>query len=277
MTFQGLTIGAGTPYIIQKISGLDAPQARDESLLRPADHGAVSYTSYLNRRTITIEGMVVGNGGPVTALLDSLKQAFAPLSSPADLVFKLPGVDPRRVQAKPLSVTSDWEYQNIGLAASFQVQLVCDDPRIYGTTQYQLVTTLPSAVGGFSFPLKFPLAFGTVQTGGYILANNAGNFETRPVFVLYGPVTNPVITNQTTGETLSFSITLADTDILYVDCYNRLVLIANSSLLQWSSRYSALVSRQWIHLQPGQNTIVYSASTGGANSRLWLVYYDTWI
>lgn len=58
--------------------------------------------------------------------------------------------------------------------------------------------TLASFIGGIEFPFSFPLMFGNV--GSKLTVENDGD-TVSPLFIdLMGPLTNPTITNNTTGE-----------------------------------------------------------------------------
>lgn len=58
--------------------------------------------------------------------------------------------------------------------------------------------TLASFIGGLALPFSFPLTFGNV--GSKLTVNNEGD-TVSPLFIdLMGPLTNPKITNVTTGE-----------------------------------------------------------------------------
>ena len=81
----------------------------------------------------------------------------------------------------------------------FQLALVSADPRAYTMTQYQRDSG--------------PLVNGTVE----IAVPNDGSIPTPPRLYVYGPITNPAITNLTTGETLTFAYTVAAGQFIDID------------------------------------------------------------
>ena len=98
---------------------------------------------------------------------------------------------------------------------------------------------------------------------------NAGNFETRPVITITGPITSPSIVLDG-ASTISFSnLTLASGDKLVIDTDSK------TSLLIGAYRASDISSAWWI-LQPGQHTVQLNGTAAGG-AVLQVVYQDAWI
>ena len=105
--------------------------------------------------------------------------------------------------------------------------------------------------------------------GGSITVTNAGNFETRPVITITGPITSPSIVLDG-ASTISFSnLTLASGDKLVIDTDSK------TSLLNGAYRASDISSVWWI-LQPGQHTVQLNGTAAGG-AVLQVVYQDAWI
>lgn len=78
--------------------------------------------------------------------------------------------------------------------------------------------------GGGAVPMAIPFAMNTGSTG-YSQINNGGNVFVFPKFYFYGELTNPVLTNVTTGKSISLAVSLATEANYYViDTYERTVL-----------------------------------------------------
>lgn len=78
--------------------------------------------------------------------------------------------------------------------------------------------------GGGAVPMAIPFAMNAGSTG-YTEINNGGNVFVFPKFYFYGELTNPVLTNITTGKSISLAVTLATEANYYViDTYERTVL-----------------------------------------------------
>jgi len=78
--------------------------------------------------------------------------------------------------------------------------------------------------GGGAIPMAIPFAMNAGSTG-YTPINNGGNVFVFPKVYFYGQMTNPVLTNITTGKSISLAVTLATVANYYViDTYERTVL-----------------------------------------------------
>lgn len=108
----------------------------------------------------------------------------------------------------------------------------------FGVMYIQAAGTPPSstlfywddAVTGPAIGIGFPLGFNTGFGGPLVSLNNStqvthnGTHTAYPIFVLKGPLTNPVITNSQ-GQSIKINITMGSTDVLVVDCrYKQLIL-----------------------------------------------------
>src|SRR5579875_1947174 len=77
-SFNGLTIGLGTPFAIDKITGLDLPALRSGDVVRQRDHGQLIGLDLLAARDIVIEGDVVSDGTSLQHALVNLATATTP-------------------------------------------------------------------------------------------------------------------------------------------------------------------------------------------------------
>lgn len=104
-----------------------------------------------------------------------------------------------------------------------------------------------------------------------------GNWREYPIISLTGPAENPVVVNQTTGETLSFAGTLAGSTSWVIDTrYGyKTVTQGGSSVINLLSDDSDLAT---FHFQPGANLIQVLA-TGGttASTQANIQYYDRFL
>ena len=143
-----------------------------------------------------------------------------------------------------------------GLAKA-NIEFYATDPRIYLNTLQDKTVFLSSGGGGLTFDATPSFTSGGLPTGGRTTATNQGTFATYPTFFLFGPLTNPVIENESTGETFEATITIADGDYLLVDTSRRTALYDRTA-----SRYSTLTSAsQWFDQEPGDNDLRFRAAT----------------
>jgi phage-related protein len=86
-------------------------------------------------------------------------------------------------------------------------------------------------------------------------------------------MTNPTLTNLTTGEQLSITYNLTTTsDTLVVDTYNRTAIIYPSG-----NNGRAYVSGDFLTLQPGANDLALSSGSSTNESLATVEYYDHYL
>ena len=128
----------------------------------------------------------------------------------------------------------------------FRIELVAEDPLFYSQTLTETDVTI-----------KLP--FGT---GSGVVAN-AGNAAVYPVIRILGAVTDPIITNTTTGKTVSLTgITIAAGEYIDIDMFNETVVDQAGA-----SKYSYLLDDTFFTLEAGNNTITISGTAGGSGDR----------
>src|SRR5687767_6925534 len=206
-------MGAGTSYKVRQVDGLDLPSVRSSDDDRPQDHGRFAGHDLLGGREVVLElEIVAASHAALEAAVAALRAATVPQESELPLSFQLIGQGNRRVNCRPRRVRYPIDTRYALHSPRATVQLVATDPRIYDDTLTSQSVGLPTAEGGMTFPATFPLTFGTVSSGGTIAAVNAGNFPTRPVATITGPVDNPRIENVTAGRTMRLAISLVAGD-----------------------------------------------------------------
>lgn len=152
-----------------------------------------------------------------------------------------------------------------------QLQFIAYDPVIYASTEESVSGIETPSSGGLTFNLKFNLTF--LSSGASsVTINNAGNLNVYPTLVMAGDLTNPVISNETTGEFFSLTYSLETAGTINADMKNRTVLRGSGlNLAQYVDD-----GAKWIFLQPGQNEISLStddpADTGTLEIR-WVTAF----
>jgi len=119
---------------------------------------------------------------------------------------------------------------------------------------------------GFGFNLNF----GGGATPGGAGINNNGNRPTPAVLTILGPISNPLVANDSYSAVLNFNIDLGASDILVIDLANKTVLLNGVT-----NRRAALVAPNWFLLNPGVNFIRFGG-TNGSGSTLTVAYRAAW-
>jgi Phage tail protein len=241
------------PFIdVQKVSGLDNAPIR----LSQADHegtdGGYVDSQFETTRVITISGMVYCVPGSEEGYLDQLKANYAPSTVVQPFYFSTPDQGTRCCFGKSQGLNYDWDTSRRTGMFAFQIVILCPDPVIYGISSSTISATLTSAAtGGRAYNRLYPLSYGGGGTTNAFVCVNNGNRNAPVVFDIFGAVTNPVLYNDTTFQTMTFLTTIAGGHFLRVDCGNKLVLLDAGS----SQRSSLVGTPNWIYLAPGNNTI----------------------
>lgn len=258
MEFAGLALGAGSSFDLVSVSGLlDLPELRSSDLLLLRRHGAYAGEDFLAPRTITLElSIFADTDADMELRMAEFLAAFA-VGAESPLQFQLPGVAggvAARVWArtKRRNVVMDLEY--VYGVAKASVQLVATDPRIYVEVEDTGSTGMREINTGHTFNVEFPLVFAGEPADGVVELVNAGGFDAPVLFRIDGPVSNPSITNETTGQTISFTTSVADGEYLLVDTAARSVLLNGTA-----SRYNTIdAASVWFDLAPGTNSILFT-------------------
>lgn len=210
---------------------------------KPGSHGAWDARKLAQQRIVSLRLQPDSAADPtqIQTLLDGILGAtgLPDGDTPLPLVIKAYGA-PRlaygQVVDRPLQLDGDY---NVGLP-SVGVIIACGDPRLY--------LLEPQGV--------------TIPVSETETLANSGNASTHPLIRMEGPVTNPVLNNQTMTRLLQFTITVADGEILEIDTKNGTASIGSVNKM---STLTGGVPVSSFVLQAGPNTIQYTAASGGAN------------
>lgn len=249
------------PFVdITKVTGLDNAPFRSTERDHEGMDGGFMDAEFEKGRTIVLEGMAYCNDADdVETYLDGLKANWGPSRSLVKFYYKAPGVSERMLNVKPLGVRYDVNEMRRTGCTDIQFQCYAEDPRIYNSDLITVTIGQGVAVAsGMSFPFASPFGFGDVISPATANVQNLGNRSTPAVITIPGPVTNPRIYNDTTGDELIFNITLEASDTLVIDLYYKTVMLNGTA-----NRRSTLADPDWFLLQVGDNYMRYRADTEG--------------
>jgi hypothetical protein len=249
-----LQIHGGTDYGISGFQ-MGSPAPRAVTDLRPSEHGATDDTRYYGPRTFDVVGRVLAASvGDLWPLVDALKGALV-LGSWHVLRFRREGLsyDERclvRVDSPvdmPLVLGSTRMLQ-------YGVTLFAADPRLYTDTESAgAYDPTDAGTGGLAFPLDFELDFDVADGSAQLQAVNEGTIGTPPAYVITGPVTNPIIDNDTTGESIyTQECALSAGETLEIDVATRTVTLGGTTERPDLIDVSLTT---WGYLAPGTNLL----------------------
>ncbi|MFE4205357.1 phage tail domain-containing protein [Streptomyces goshikiensis] len=256
-----LLLGPGTPYRWRGITGWEELPALDSgSVARSDAHGAYPGLLLAQARTIGLDGLIVrAPRDRIGAVVGALNAGTVPRVDELPLVAWLDDRGPLLVYARAVrrSVPAGPGYR-LGTIVGGAVEWVASDPRRYGVVEQVVAATLPTSEPGLSWPMGWPLNFGTPGSSGALVVVNAGDAESHPVVEFRGPVTTPALTNISTGDVLEYDIPLAAGDVLSVDTRAGTVLLNRGASRLYSATKRS-VPEQTFTLAPGVTNFAFRA------------------
>lgn len=274
LTLEGAPADPESCFLLQTVQGLDGGDVRDNVLPladRDGDYLGVPRSA---GRTYSVEGLIVGVDRADMRTRERLLRAAVAVSGPTWSMR----VDGRVGDPEPLiaAVRTSSPFRAADGAAdsrrfkAFAFTLRSPDAVLYGIAERSQAILPVVGTGGFSFPFSFPLSFAGASSPGDLVVND-GTASTWPVLRIYGPITNPVVENLSSGERLVFATTVAAGTFLEVDSAARTITLGGDPTQR---RYSSLnrSASSWWPLYPGANAIRLLASTSAAPARLEIRY-----
>jgi len=255
-----LTLSAlanGSHFIIQGVTGLGVADIRTSSFLFSGRSGGVVSDQLLGFRIITINGIIGENAGTVEqhALDRQALIAALPIGTTIPVYITTFSGETYRTDANVTDAKV--EYRQRGHTSDFLIQLTAGDPLFYSTDGGDIQTAtvnLQAQTGGYVTPYDLPVDWATGAQP--TIVTNSGNATVFPVIQLFDEAHDPIITNQTTGETFALEISTADGDVIEIDMSNRTVTLNGSNIMGNRTDDST-----WWGLTPGDNSIVLTSDT----------------
>lgn len=268
---QSLLFGDGTSIDVDEIDGLDdLPSVATSDTPRDAAWGSDAGNDMARDRSITISGeFVAGTDSELAGTLDSLRDGFLVNYDVKAFVWQHPGEAKRLIWARCRRRSIPTTLRRALRFPVWGVQLVAVDPLIYSAAEYSVSTSRTVEGSGFAAPFTPPFTLGA-STEGVARASNAGSVAAPWTGRLDGPLTNPVLSNLSTGERLAFTanggLTLAAGEYVDIASNGREVLLAGTA----SRRSQLSLDSRWWDLPPGVTDIELAAAAGtGTFSVSW--------
>lgn len=156
---------------------------------------------------------------------------------------------------------------------TWTLQVTAPDPLKYGPARTTSTGLEGSAGGtGLVFPTTFPLDFG-VPPGvvpGSMSLPNVGKATYWPTIRLSGPVPNPKVTLNNTGDFVRLGFTLTASQWVDIDCANRSVLLNGQNSLAKFVTFSG----NWLAVPPGGASISWTADAADPAASMTVSHYE---
>jgi Phage tail protein len=251
----------GTGWILQQVVGWDGAPAVGQVIQRSADQGGWAASQFYGPRLITLTVTASAQSQPLRDVARGQMAQVVPINDLAVFTYNEPV--PKFAQVRLNAGAQIVETYMTTCDVTFSVPLVAPDPRKYGVTPMSIGMTLPTTIPTpLTLPLTTPFTLAaTVPPGlGSMSCVNYGNYETRPILTVNGPIPAPIITNMNTGQSISYSqATLGPTDQLVISTDARIGYL-NGAFIP-SDVWSA-----WWTLWPGVTSLQLQNGTGNAGT-----------
>jgi phage-related protein len=268
--------GAGSPYQILSVDGLESlPSIRNQDDNRGYHDGMFTGRDFLSGRVISIIFNTFGDSnGSAQSNYNTIQRILLPQTSgTTPLFFKFPNsptseqfVDAR---VRNLRTTVDPNY-TYGYITS-QVDFFCPDPNYYDNNLQTSVMQISAALGR-TYNKTFNYTYGGGSATVTTTISNIGWATTYPIIRINGPITNPVVGNSTSGDTLYFSGTYSALDLLEIDLYNQLIT------LNGAPARNLLISGTWFDAPPGNSNFFFTGtSTLAGTTQATVSWYSAYI
>ncbi|MER7126739.1 phage distal tail protein [Micrococcus luteus] len=276
----GLLIGTSTAYSIQRLHGWEDLVALDMGeASKPTRPGSWTAAPRPQSRIVTMELEFRAGVDEMDAAVAALRAATPRSAAAADapLVIRLRGetlVAYGKLADRIISV--DHSYSQ-ALAPAATLQWLCGDPRRYELAE-RSVTIVPGSLGsgGLTYPLSYPLTYGTAGAPANATCTNYGNEPTSPVLTLTGPLTTPKIINTTLTRALEFNLDLLAGQTLTVDTDSGAVVL-NGTTDRLYTRTNLSVPVEYFELDPGSNDIALLAAAFGTGAQLQVTWQSAYL
>lgn len=262
-------------YILYRdIDGIESPSYMNSTDTTAFSDGANYYGSYADPREISLRILI--NAGSYAQMWNNgarrdLIKVLNPKNGELSFVFELDDGTQYQINTtlngKPSIKQNDFQPDY----AICNIDLICFDPWFKDNTQ--TVQEISLSTGGFKLPFSLPLNLGTY---GYDILTNDGDIAAPCVIVINGPITNPTIENETTGESIIITKTLVAGERLVIDTdYKTPYVRYYNTDGDYTNLFSAIdIDSVFFKLQPGANTIKLTDTEDLTGSTFVFAWYD---
>lgn len=265
-------------------------QIREQDIPIPFESGVADFNTLIGQTIYVIEGTMYPSSettydSGLAALRDVSSLDIEQTDPYSSSVFTNDGYVPyvwgdasgdltKQLFLKPLYVQAA-ENTRQGFVLPFRIYCKVKDPTIYGATLKTASTsqgTPGSTTGSAAFPFAFPIEFGATYYTVTATAHNSGTIPVYPQTIdVYGPVTNPKISNNQ-GGTITVNCTLtSSTDHLQIQYAKDYLSVTVNGV---NNQKNVTTDSTYFKIQPGDNIISLTGSSISSGSYATLSFYD---
>jgi hypothetical protein len=259
---------------------LGAPTVREVIYDLSSQDGSDDQTRYLSQRVVALTGKCFNVPGRSRSAAWLLMQPFLNPQARCSLTFQLDN-DVVPLELHNLRVSQYSKVASSPTGFDFSVQWKCD-PVAFDLIQQSATTQPIGSTGlGRSYPLSYNRQWPVSVVGSPLVIVSNGTYRTWPLYRINGPCINPVVS---IVDNVSFTpigqfrllMTIAAGSYVEVDSAARTVMLGGPT---GSSRYNTLdfANLDWEPLQPGTNTLEFSAPSSSAGCQCTILWNDAYM
>ena len=251
----------------------------------PQQHGDTDLGFRLDPRSIKL---VIGAFGTDDTdywnIRSELLSIFTPTNTAIGLKFTLPNGDIRQID---VHVNGEFQFGSGDRRRTMQkvgMVLRASDPTFYDPTGQAYAFNIGGGSSGWTVATIVPSPIGTTNLAQSRTVAYTGNWRTYPTIKITGPITNPIITNNTTGEKLDFTGTTITSGHYYlIDTRFGVKTVVDDT---GANKYSKLTSDSRLntfHLEShpiapnGANDIQVSGTGISSATEVYFSYYTRFV
>jgi len=254
--------------ILRDFEGFEYPSVRDVIEDVSGIGGAKYLNSKFGRRTVSWGGDLISSN-----VFSLRRDMISVLRQQGTMkLIKFTTYDDLNLQfeAEIVKVLNPYNHK----VHTFLIEAVAPDWRFYSQTEKTLDTITTFVTGGGSIPTAVPMSLLTVLDE-YQAVNqfavNDGNEATDPILTIYGPGTDFIIGNQTTGKSMEINTTISGDEYIEIDVKERTVKLNGLSNIYDS------FNGDFFNLEPGTNQLEFTIQSGiDESTRLHVSWRDAY-
>lgn len=160
-------------------------------------------------------------------------------------------------------------------AGRFLVTFKSYDPRLYGSSLNEITISTFAVTGSRVYDKTYGYTYSIVGSSEFD-AGNAGNAETQPTVIIYGPATNPRIQLNSASDAeqyIQVNTTIASGSYITID-FSQTTAMDDSGLDIYSSIDQG---SEWWTLKPGSNQVVFLAEDAVAPAKAVVQWHNAYM
>lgn len=239
-----------------EIDGLELPPIRTTSGNNAGRNGGYVGPQFFGIRVIQLQGSIFTSN---VSLHMATRKALESALQGSSVTLRILADDGNSYIVYCNITTFTMPLTKSQVSSPFNIVLIAGDPIIYdNATGTALTASLPRIVaGGYTYPVVYPVVY--AAGSGPTTITNSGSVAVLPVITLTGVMTNPMVTNVTTGAFIALTgLTTAPGDVVTIDMRARTVLLNGGSIFALASGM-----RNPISLIVGGNSLALTSVGGG--------------